>query len=66
MQRPKAKARMKDSERGFYHRLCREQFPGLTVAEMLARLSSVELLDWMAWTEMQDKHAKDEAARNKH
>ena len=53
------KARMKQTEWGFYHRLAREQFPGSTVAEMLERISSAELVDWMAWTEQNDKAQKD-------
>lgn len=63
---PKAKANLKTSERGFAFRLCREQFPGLTVAEMLERLSSAELVEWMAFTKMRDeaqKKAEEEAER---
>ena len=61
---PKAKTRIQTTERGFYHRLCRDQFPGSTVDEMLERLSVEELLDWMAWTEEQDKReAKEREAQ---
>jgi hypothetical protein len=31
---------------------------------MLQRISSEEIVDWMAWTVMNDKAAKDEAAKN--
>jgi hypothetical protein len=60
---PKARTRIQTTEWGFYHRLCREQFPGLTVSEMLERLSTDELLGWMAWTEINDKEAQKEAAQ---
>lgn len=53
------------TEWGYYHRLCREQFPGLTVEEMLDRLSPDELLRWMAWDEMNDK-AHKKAAEDAH
>jgi hypothetical protein len=53
--------KIQTTEWGFYHRLCREQFPSSTVDEMLDRLSTDELLGWMAWQEEQDK--ADKAAR---
>lgn len=53
------------TEWGYYHRLCREQFPGLTVEEMLDRLSPDELLRWMAWDAMNDK-ARKKAAEDAH
>lgn len=55
MQRRTAKATLKQSERGVYFRLCYEHFPGLTVAEMLARLSSTELTDWFTYISMRDE-----------
>ena len=64
---PKAKNRLKTTERGLYFRLCDEHFPGITGTEMLARLSSQELTDWIAYLGMKDEAAKkaaDDARRN--
>jgi hypothetical protein len=60
---PKARNNLKTTERGFLFRLCREQFPGHTVAEMLEHISSSEIVEWMAWTEVNDKAQKDAAAK---
>lgn len=56
---------MRKTERGFYFRLCREQFKGLTVREMLSRLESDEITEWMAWTELNDEAAEKRAKDTK-
>lgn len=65
MQRPAPKVAMTTSDRGFHFRLCRLQFPNCTVAEMLERLSSVELGEWAVWQAMQDEADKKAAAAAK-
>lgn len=54
------------TERLWHFQMCHEQFPGLTVDEMLERLSSVEVLDWITYLSMKreaEKKARDEASR---
>ena len=68
MQQRQRKAALKTSERGLYFALCDEHFPNCTVAEMLERLSSTELMEWIAYLSIKreaEKKARDEAQRHR-
>ena len=62
--KPTAKARLR-TERLWHFRLCDEHFPGLSVDEMLARLSALELTDWITYYQMKDKAQKDAEAKKR-
>lgn len=66
MQRQPLKARLKANERGLYFALCDEHFPNCTVDEMLARLSSTELVEWIAYLSIKreaEKKAREDGNR---
>ena len=53
------------TERLWHFRICDEHFPGLSVDEMLARLSALELTDWITYYQMKDKAQKDAEAKKR-